>query len=42
MIDSNKRHITADIIIKEALKSNDVKNVQPMFDQTLSIYFRDC
>ena len=42
MKDSNKRPITADILIKEALKSNDVKNVQPMFDQALTIYFRDC
>ena len=40
MKDSNKRPITADILIKEALKSNDVKNVQPMFDQALTIYFQ--
>ena len=39
---SNKRPITAEILIKEALESSDVKSVQPMFDQTLTIYFRDC
>ena len=39
---SNKRPITAESLIQQALKSSDVKNVQPLFDQTLTIYFRDC
>ena len=33
---------TADYAVKEALRRKDVKKVQPLFDQTLTIYFRDC
>ena len=29
-------------IFKEALQHDDVKNVQPLLDRTLTIYFRDC
>ena len=29
-------------IFKESLQHDDVKNVQPLLDRTLTIYFRDC
>ena len=34
--------IEVDTVVKEALEQNDVKEVQPFFDKTLTIYFRDC
>uniref|UniRef100_A0A1X7UU73 Uncharacterized protein n=1 Tax=Amphimedon queenslandica TaxID=400682 RepID=A0A1X7UU73_AMPQE len=34
--------IEADTVVKEALEQNNVKEVQPFFDKTLTIYFRDC
>ena len=33
---------TADGAVKEALRNKDIKKVQPLLDQTLTIYFRDC
>ena len=29
-------------IVKEALQHDDVKDLQPLFDKTITIYFRDC
>ena len=37
---SAKTNIIA--ITKEALQHNDINKVQPLFDQTFTIYFRDC
>ena len=34
--------IPADAVVKEALKQSNVANVQPFFDNTLTLYFRDC
>ena len=33
---------TADYAIKEVLQRNDIRKLQPLFDRTLTIYFRDC
>ena len=34
--------IDRDAVIRESLQKNDIKKVQPLFDQTITIYFRDC
>ena len=33
---------TADYAVKEALQCNDIRKLQPLFDQNFTIYFRDC
>ena len=33
---------TADYAIKEVLQRNDIRKIQPLFDRTLTIHFRDC
>ena len=33
---------TADYAIKEVLQRNNIRKLQPLFDRTLTIYFRDC
>ena len=35
-------NFSADTVVKEALKQSNVANVQPFFDNTLTLYFRDC
>ena len=34
--------IPADTVVKEALEQSNVASIQPFFDKTLTLYFRDC
>ena len=38
----SSKTVTADIAIKEALKKKNVKKIQPVFDRSFTVYFRDC
>ena len=41
-LDLNASNIIISDVVREALTNSDVSKVQSLFDQTLTIYFRDC